>query len=358
MQAIIFEPTLYSIGVVDAFTSFLWTDRYYECGDFEIYAPYNKKDLDLMVLDNYVWIVDSDHMMIVESISIETDAENGNSMTVSGRSLESILDRRCIWGFKSFEEGSNLQNGIQTLLNENAISPSDSRRKIPNLIFKPSTDSRITSLTFEAQYFGENLYDAIVALCQEKKIGFQILPNFDTMKLEFSLYIGENRSYSQNALPYVVFSPKFDNITSSTYLESRKLRKNAVLIGGDGEGSEKRTASYISGSETGLARRETYVDANGLSTTDEENNPLPDSDIEEQMVQKGKETLAELDPEVIFEGEVEAQRQFVYGVDFKMGDIVQIVNEYGKEATSRVVEMMRSLDTDGLHAIPTFVAEK
>lgn len=49
--------------------------------------------------------------MIVEKIQITSDTEDGNHVTVTGRSLESILDRRIVWGQKLLS--GNLQNGIK-----------------------------------------------------------------------------------------------------------------------------------------------------------------------------------------------------------------------------------------------------
>ena len=137
-------------------------------------------------------------MMIVEKIQITSDTEDGNHVTVTGRSLESILDRRIVWGQKLLS--GNLQNGIKTLLNENVISPSDSNRKIPNFIFKESTDPAITKLKLEAQYTGDNLYDVIQKICEEQGIGFKITLN-DEKQFVFELYAGSDRSYDQTENP-------------------------------------------------------------------------------------------------------------------------------------------------------------
>lgn len=37
-----------------------------------------------------------------------------------------------------------------------------------------------------------------------------------------------------------------------------------------------------------------------------------------------------------------------------MGDIVQIVNEFGIESKSRVIEVVRSQSTEGIDIYPTF----
>lgn len=182
-------------------------------------------------------------------------------VTVTGRSLESILDRRIVWGQKLLS--GNLQNGIKTLLNENVISPSDSNRKIPNFIFKESTDPAITKLKLEAQYTGDNLYDVIQKICEEQGIGFKITLN-DEKQFVFELYAGSDRSYDQTENPYVIFSPKFENIINSNYIESKASLKTVTLVGGEGEGADRRYTTVGGGS--GLNRRELFTDARDISS--------------------------------------------------------------------------------------------
>ena len=137
MDVTILNTNLDAVSIVDTYESFIWTDRYYAYGDFELYEAMRDGLLNYIKQDYYLQSKESEHVMIVEKIQITSDTEDGNHVTVTGRSLESILDRRIVWGQKLLS--GNLQNGIKTLLNENVISPSDSNRKIPNFIFKEST---------------------------------------------------------------------------------------------------------------------------------------------------------------------------------------------------------------------------
>ena len=66
------------------------------------------------------------------------------------------------------------------------------------------------------------------------------------------------------------------------------------------------------------------------------------------------EELADNGTVTSFEGEVDAAHQFVYGRDFFIGDIVQLVNEHGIESRSRVTELVRSQDQNGSTVVPTF----
>ena len=97
MELILLNKSIRPVRVVDQFESLLWNERYSECGDFELYTPANTELLNVIKKGYYFFLNDSDQQMIVEDIKIETDAESSNHLIVSGRSLESILDRRIIW---------------------------------------------------------------------------------------------------------------------------------------------------------------------------------------------------------------------------------------------------------------------
>lgn len=351
MNLFVLNQNLDAIAVVDSYKSFLWTERYYEQGDFEIYTLMREGVLDYIKQDYYLQRGDSDRLMIIEKIQIATDVEEGNTLTVSGRSLESILDRRIVWGQKTIT--GNLQSGIQTLLNENIISPTKETRKISNFIFEASDDPRITGLTIEAQYTGDNLYDVIVSICKERGIGFKVTLN-DQKQFVFKLYCGEDRSYEQTQNPYVIFSPYFDNILGSNYLESKQALKNVTLVGGEGEGSARKYTAV--GDVAGLERREMFTDARDISSDDPENEgaTLTDEEYTELLRQRGKEDLAENIEVTSFEGEIETTVLFKYGEDFFNGDIVQIENEYGHQSIVRILEIVTSEDESGLYVYPTF----
>lgn len=349
MDLLVLNKSLDVIAIVDVYESIIWTERYYEYGDFELYTAMTQDLLNYIKTDNYIQRVGSDRVMIIEEIRIDTDSETGNHITITGRSLESILDRRVVWSQTTIS--GNLQNGIKKLINENIISPSKEERKISNFIFKDSTDSQITGLTVEAQYTGDNLYDVISKVCEEKSIGFKVSLN-ENKQFVFELYAGADRSYEQTNYPYVVFSPNFDNIINSNYLESKENLKNVALVGGEGEGTARKYLAI--GNTSGLDRRELFVDARDISSEGEDGETLTTEQYNELLKQRGNEYLADYTDLVSFEGAVETNIMYKYGVDFFDGDIVQIANEYGHEAKVRILEVVISENEEGNSVYPTF----
>lgn len=354
MELLVLDETFTALKVMDSFDSVIWTDRYSECGDFEIYTSVNGDNILYLRENYYLWLADSQHVMIIEDISIDTDVEDGNHLTITGRSLESMLDRRIVWG-QTILSG-NFQDGIHQLLNDNIINPTIVDRRVDNFIFEASTDPNITSLIISAQFNGENLYDTIQTLCSTNNIGFRIVLTDDN-KFKFQLYSGADRSYNQDINPYVVFSPPFQNIISSKYYESIRPEKTVSFVAGEGEGSDQKTTSVEAptGGGSGLSRREMFTNASDISSTTE-SGTLTAEEYLEQLSERGAEDLSSNIFISSFEGQVEATSMFKYGEDFFMGDILQIANEYGMETSARVVELIHSQSLSGVDLYPTFAA--
>lgn len=354
MELLILNKNLDVISIMDDYESLIWTERYYAHGDFEIYESMQSRILGYIQQDFYIQNPTSEHVMIIEQIQITTDLEDGNHMIITGRSLESLLNRRIIWKKKVLN--GNLQDSIEILLNENLINPADSSRKIPNFIFKRSTNPRITDLKINAQYTGDDLYDVVQTICESNSIGFKITLN-DKNQFVFELYSGENRSYDQLDNPYVVFSPTFDNIINSNYIESTKKLKNIALIGGEGDGDNRKYA-VVGKSQNGMDRRELFVDARDISSYVGNGTTITNDEYILQLQQRGVKKLIENSTTKLFEGKIDATNLFIYGKDFFKGDIVQIVNEYGIGSKVRITEVVSSEDKNGISVYPTFKTVK
>lgn len=364
MEATLLNTNLEAIAIIDTYISFIWTDRYDEAGDFELKMRMNPDLLSVFKKDYYLWTPKSDRLMIIETLSVESDVEEGPTFTIAGRSLESLLTRRIVWNKTTFSiidvstgEKPNLQNGLKKLITENLIDPAIEIRKIPNFIFEDSTDPKITSLTFEAQYYGEDLYSIVHSQCRENEIGFKVTLN-DNNQFVFKLYAGVDRSYEQITNPYVIFSPSYDNVLNTNYLDSVKAYKNVTLVAGENEtdanGEEIARETYVLGFAAGIDRREIFTDASGLSYDDGDGGTLSAEQYQAHLRQKGIDTLIENVYITAFEGEIDPNRMYKYGEDYFIGDIVQIANEYGQEGRAYISEYVISCDTNGLSTYPTF----
>lgn len=356
------------ISVISEYESFIWTDRYNTPGDFEIYSPVTAENLQYLVRDNYIRFASSDHLMIVEDIVYESDAEgSGRRVQVVGRSLESILDRRIIWGV--CDVNGNLQDEVQRIFNENIINPSNPDRQISNFVFERSNDSRITSLTINAQYTGDTLLSIIQNITEQFDIGWKIVLN-DSNQFVFSFYVGVDRSYAQNDTPYVVFSPEYENVIKSTYTIAGATIKNVVLVCGEfrqntysyDSDSESATATNerpktyrTVGSGSGLARRELFANESGI----EQYEGMTEEEYEGKLDQFGTEELKNYVLTKKFDGQYETNINFKFGTDFFIGDTVEVADEFGNQAASKVIEFIWSNNiSNGEEAYPTFRSEE
>lgn len=407
------------VGVIDTYESFIWTDRFAAYGDFEIYTSFDYSLIELCQQGYYLHINESDHTMIVEGIQVETDVETGIKLRITGRSLESILDRRIIWSEYTVDEGTRFESAIKKFLDKqfgtsnSTPDPGNTKvgraRKMTNLVYEPSNDSYIAGIQVEeTEYSGDNVYDAIVALCDyaNNTIGFKVTLDAEN-HFVFKLYSGLNYSYQQDGYkrtmdsklyankqyytynkntqeyvpvpisdrdrsknrrvtyyeedpirPYVIFNPDFDNIINTNYLDSTEPMKNVTLVVGEEDSEHGTRVSIVVGSASDLERRELYTDANDLNKEDYEDShgQVDMGRYKAALKQRGVQALTENCRLQSFEGKVEAERQFVYGRDFHLGDVVQMANEYGIQGAARVVEWVLSESESGIEMYPTFDA--
>lgn len=364
MEFMVLDKNYEAIAMIDTFTSAIWTVRYDECGDFELYTPVRLDYLQSMQIGNYLWNRDSDRLMIIETVEIVTSYDGeGPKLIVTGRSLESILDRRIITTSAVF---SGTLPAVITSILSKEIMNSSANRKIPNFIVRSTTDNRISAISgLEFTARGENVYDIICSLCQQYKVGWKILP-YGSGGFAFELYMGVDRSYNQNEVPYVVFSPSFENLLNSNYVKSYKTYKNAVYAVGTWqeavivdsqttyEEAEVTAWGYSEDNEpTGLSRREMFVDNGGVNDGEQGGSATSWNKVNKE---KGLTELGQHQTTTAFEGTLETVRQYVYREDFDIGDIVQVANEFGITGTVYISEVVMSHDTNGISITPTFTS--
>lgn len=340
MYIYVLDKTLKRVGLIDNYVSLIWTTRYYSYGDFELYLPVTTEFINLLQIGYYLETTESEYVMIIESINIKTDAENGNYLTVSGRSVESLLDRRII-----VNRLSTNNQPIETLANYlvewNFINPITEKalRKMDEIAISSEAKGFTDEIT--TQYFGDNVYDAITQLCQSYGYGFK-MPLVNG-KFTFEMYAGLDRTRSQKDNVPAVFSPDFENLVNTEYTYDTQEYKNVAFVAGEGEGSARKTA--FSGSVAGLERRETYIDARDLSSE----NVSTQAQYTSMLIGRGKDKLAEMNVFPEYVGEVNNFPDYC-----GLGDIVEVENEFGMKATARITEIIESYSTSGNTRVPTF----
>lgn len=115
-------------AVCDTFSSLLWDIEYYKCGSFEVYIAANPQNIEVFQTGRIVGRDDDNqHFGIIESVQKDTDAENGDYLTVRGRFLMCLLERRIIHPTYSVTTETAYSEIVREVVTQNALL-SDNRR--------------------------------------------------------------------------------------------------------------------------------------------------------------------------------------------------------------------------------------
>ena len=314
--------------VIDSFQSVIWNMQFFGANDFELVVAGTPKNIQRLQVGKYL-VRDVDmsadeyqNVMLIESRELEFDIDKGWLLTLRGGGLKRILARRVVWTQTNLT--GLVETGIRQVITDNVMDPADSNRAIPN--FTLDSVQGFTD-TFDVQLLGEKIADW----------------------LESTFKKGIDRTYEQNTVDPVVFSPEYDNLISSTYTYSIDDYSNAALVAGEGEGTSQKVANI--GTAAGLDRFESYIDANSVSS----NGEIITLETYMKMLQDyGLEQLANSAFNEKFEGNVIPNGMYNLNEDYFLGDLVQIENENGISAVSRINEIIYSEDSNGWSLIPTF----
>ena len=138
----ILNGSFQKLGLIDDYTSLIWSRRYYEVGDFELYVRVTDKNMNLLNVDlsetaRFIMRNDTKEVMRIEKVEISVDAEEGDFITASGRDLRCLLYQRCtmmddlfgnsiespISGDITNADAVKIVDVIYSLVNDNVVNP-------------------------------------------------------------------------------------------------------------------------------------------------------------------------------------------------------------------------------------------
>ena len=347
-------------AICDSFSSLLWDIEYYKCGQFEVFIAASPENIDIFQTGRIVGRNDdNEHFGLIESVQIDTNAENGDYLTVRGRFLMCLLERRIINPTLSITAQTAYSDIIRNAVTLNAMQ-NDSRR-IPGLSFG-TVSGACWEQTATLQVSYENLMEWVYTVCE--KIGSTANIRLakdtgETYKMLFDLSEGIDRSVMQEEQPHVIFSDAYSNLLSFRYAEDASIQRNFAYILGQGEGAERKQTTYCDGEEpTYLDRYELYVDAKDISEEEQvegETVPIPEKQYIELLKTRGSEKLVQ--PQTASESEIAAHNtQYVYNRDYFVGDYVTVEHKrFGMvQPKIQLVGMIEGFDQNGRSLTPTF----
>ena len=168
----------------------------------------------------------------------------------------------------------------------------------------------------------------------------------------------------EKQVPFVIIGPTSDTSVLSvdndnrgacrdltSLLITRGIRKMA-LIGGEGEGLD-RFYSSIEGSQSGIERREIFIDAQSISQKYEddhgEEQTYTDAEYKAMLDSRGKLQLAQMIQVDAFSGTINTSfGNWLLNRDYSLGDIVTMQNnQIGIYANVRITETTEVQDESG-----------
>jgi hypothetical protein len=175
-----------------------------------------------------------------------------------------------------------------------------------------------------------------------------------TKKLQYAVYTGMNRSNGNtDGNNPIVFSQDFDNLISSDYQISNMEWKNAALIGGQGEGTERFCVLMVDSTQTGINRREVFIDSSSQSKTYKNNSDqeveYTDSEYTQLLITDAMQKISEFKEIESFSGEIDITNSiYKFNRDFYLGDLVTIQdNQIGVYQTVRIIKATEVQDDNG-----------
>ena len=154
-------------AICDSFSSLLWDIEYYSCGAFEVYIAASPQNIEIFQTGRIVGRDDDmEHYGLIESVEIQTDAEDGDYLIVRGRFLICLLERRIIYPTVNFTKETAYADIIKTVVQFNAVV--SGVRKIPGLSVGTAIGSCWEQKT-KLQISYDNLMRWIYTICE--KIG-------------------------------------------------------------------------------------------------------------------------------------------------------------------------------------------
>ena len=254
----VLDKNLSLIYIIDTYKSCIWANRYYAVGDCEVYLPATPELMGILVKGNYLIRTDDDMVCRIKRIELDTDAENGDYLIVTGKDIKDLCDQRIIWNTMTCN--GNLEIFIRTLVNTSLINPSMPARKVLKPDATPllslGTPAGFTDVLSE-QVSYKGLGEKIREYCQKYGWGYKMVMSGSA--LQWILYKGTDRTDS------VFFSDEYENLITTSYVDDDSNLGNVSLVGGEGEGSSRSMAT--SGYAESTERYELFIDAKDLTHT-------------------------------------------------------------------------------------------
>lgn len=372
--------------VVDEYVSAIWTERYAAAGDTQIVVPATTTMLKRLQEGTYLGLRGSKEVMLLETQSVEDGL-----LTVVGKSLVKYLDERYTWfaNPETSEASSRVSDYtdktkkpgefIADVVNKTVIAPLTFSSgyapaalewdddAIPNLTLGP-VDSSGTVQMLTAPI--GPLYSSIQPLAEQNNVGISLyLASADPLTgfaLKFTTYQGVDRTSDQDVNDLIRLSPNMETLSGVKSLSSIDGYKNVVYVYYQGivtvhyeepdhipEGMARRVLVHdAEGAPLATGTYTAYGVGGGVVSRFTRTYVSPE-DIAAFRAQQAKDALANHNHIHAIDGQTSPENDFVFGIDYGLGDLIELESFVGVISKARITEYIRTEDKTGERQYPT-----
>ena len=332
MQAIhILDTELTLLGEIASCGSMRLRRCFRDVGDFEMVLPLSDPMAERLACDRILCPAGAPHKaMIIEEV---TRTEGADTVCVRGYTLSGLLKRRlCIppaAGADSFGYDrivADAESVMRHYVQGNVVAPESTARRMAFIALEEENLGRgRQNVPWSARF--EPLSELLTAVGAYCDAGYALVPDFARGKLVFTFLPGRDRTGADGGVR-VTFGVHMGNVTGTTATGSVQQTKNTAVVGGAGEDENRLILAVCPGGETGLKRREVFVDAGSLADPQE-------------LMEEGARRLSDLAERFSICAEAMDTPSCRYGVHWDLGDLVTVV-AHGVQMNARVMQVQES----------------
>lgn len=387
--------TFLANDVIDEFISVVWTERYSAKGDVRLIVPASDENVEKLAPGTFLALRGTNEVMLLETQSIEKGL-----LTVVGDSLLGFLNERMGW-FRN-PATTSTEDRIQDLSSTTMVPGQFISNTVNYAVIDPFawpaphtaaqldwTNDKIPGLSLGAVDMSGTvkrltipvgpLYDGIAQLAQKEGVGISLYLESASptvgYSLKFATYQGKKRTSDQSTYPLIRLSPRLESVSDLKELNSVSGYKNVAYVYYQGTVTTF-LADPSQPAPTGFNRRVLVTDAQGepVGRKVVVNRP-PDqygwvggiawgganytqtvvtaADLAAFLAQNARDALANHNYIRAVDGQTSPESDFQYGVDYGLGDIIELEGLTGAISNARITEYTRSQDKQGERQYPT-----
>jgi len=370
MDVRVFDKELNALGLIDEMTSLIWTIKYFSVGEVKLLAPMTENNRELLQVgnilvkhDEYIDYVDEDENTWrrgaeINYVRYAKDEKGQEQIEARGSIISSWLNQRVI--NPQIQLTGTCQQIVNKLIERNIGSGATASRKFPQLVMLAQEDLGGASTEYSNEEL-KALGDEVRDVCQQGKIGYDLLICERLKQFGFYLYDGKNlTSGNTDGNPPCIFSRDFDNVNEQEYEDDTSNVKNHAFVRGAADSNNKQEVVEVDeDGASGYELMEVLIDASDIQRTAEnsqgEQQDIPVATYRAMLATRGNTELAQRIENYTFNSSINVMSNLKYKEDFDLGDRVTCIEKrWGITINSRITAITQTFESGKVLIEATF----